>query len=131
MNPLGLSPALIKTIIDDPTILASPAKLGIPQAVADIILIEGYRKGFRTVFILNASLGALATIASIIMIKHNDLARGDEKPKVPDARTVTPAYSGTATPAASEKDMTISSSVEEEEEMDLEDTMVKAEVSNV
>lgn len=31
------------------------------------------------VFILNASLAAIATIASITMIKQKDLARADEK----------------------------------------------------
>ena len=34
---------------------------------------------FRTLFILNASLAAIATIASITMIKHKNLTRGDEE----------------------------------------------------
>jgi hypothetical protein len=44
-----------------------------------IILEKGYTKGFRTVFTLNASFAAIATIASITMIKHKNLTRGDKE----------------------------------------------------
>lgn len=141
MDPLGLAPGLIKAVINDPTLLANPAELGISQALADIILTEGYRKGFRIVFILNASLGALATVSSIFMIKHKDLASRDAKPATPDSGTVTPAYSemitpgtsGTVTPAEPNekyKEMNVSSTIEE---VDLDETVarVKAEISNV
>lgn len=79
MHDLGLSPSLIKIIIDKPSSLSSPATLGISPSVAKTILNQGYKHGFRTVFILNACLAAVAAITSIFMIKHKDLTRGDEE----------------------------------------------------
>ena len=86
MTVLGLSQSAIKAIIDDPTILgdrlsaSSSSKLGslgITPSMADDIL-NGYTHGFRTVFVMNASLAAVATIASVLMIRHKELSRGDE-----------------------------------------------------
>ena len=79
MQKLALPSALMNTIINNPASLASPSTLGIPSSTASVILKNGYTKGFRTVFILNASLAAVATIASVTMIKHKDLTRGDEE----------------------------------------------------
>src|SRR5882757_5301250 len=79
LRRLALPPALIHTIINDPSLLASPSTLGISSSTASIILEKGYTRGFRTLFILNASFAAIATILSITMIKHKDLARGDEE----------------------------------------------------
>lgn len=53
------------------------SSLGISSETAAEIL-AGYNHGFRTVFILNASLAAFATVVSIFMIKHKSLKRGDE-----------------------------------------------------
>ncbi|KAI0710313.1 MFS general substrate transporter [Cerioporus squamosus] len=55
-----------------------PAPLGLSSAVADRIL-DAYISGFRTVFLLNTSLNAVATVAAILLIKHTDLNRGDEE----------------------------------------------------
>ncbi|OSX61679.1 hypothetical protein POSPLADRAFT_1046967 [Postia placenta MAD-698-R-SB12] len=86
MSSLGLPSATIKKIVDDPTLLgvrfsspsdSSLAALGITPAMAADIL-DGYTRGFRTVFILNACLAAVATLASILMIRHKELSRGDE-----------------------------------------------------
>ncbi|KAH9833497.1 major facilitator superfamily domain-containing protein [Rhodofomes roseus] len=86
MNNLGLSESAIKAIIDDPTVLgdrlssASSSKLtslGISDGMA-ITILDGYTRGFRTLFIMNACLAATATLASIFMIRHKELTRGDE-----------------------------------------------------
>ncbi|KZT03957.1 MFS general substrate transporter [Laetiporus sulphureus 93-53] len=86
MTVLGLSQSTIKAIIDDPTILgdrlsaSSSSKLGslgVTPSMADDIL-NGYTHGFRTVFVMNASLAAVATVASVLMIRHKELSRGDE-----------------------------------------------------
>jgi hypothetical protein len=78
MNVLDLSPEIITSILNDPSKLASPNTLGISASTASAILSHGYTRGFRSVFLLNASLTAVATIASIFMIRHKDLMRGDE-----------------------------------------------------
>ena len=86
MIGLGMSSAAIKAIIDDPTVLgdrfsaASSSKLadlGITDSMA-VTILDGYTKGFRIVFILNACLSALAAITSFLMIRHKELSRGDE-----------------------------------------------------
>lgn len=77
MTSLSLPETLIKTIIDDPTRLSNPSSLGLSVEQATVILENGYTKGFRSVFLLNASLSAFATVVSIVMIKHKDLNRDD------------------------------------------------------
>ncbi|KDQ56248.1 hypothetical protein JAAARDRAFT_132785 [Jaapia argillacea MUCL 33604] len=87
MTSLALSPSVIKAVVDDPTLLGSRmspssasklASLGITTSAADHIL-SGYNHGFRVVFVLNATLAAIATIASVLMIRHKELTRGDEE----------------------------------------------------
>ncbi|KAL0575836.1 hypothetical protein V5O48_006126 [Marasmius crinis-equi] len=88
MKGLSLPSDTISTIIDDPSglySLANPTNssmfssgISISQAEAQEILAHGYNKGFRDIFILNASLGAFATIVSVLMIKHKELVRADD-----------------------------------------------------
>ena len=92
MIQLSLPISTINKIVDDPSIIGTRingnpstntssdtlASLGISQSDAEHIL-HGYTSGFRTVFILNACLSALATLASILLIKQQDLTRGDEE----------------------------------------------------
>ncbi|KAF8189751.1 MFS general substrate transporter [Pholiota molesta] len=79
MHDLALPSSIISKVINDASELSSPAALGISASTADIILNKGYTRGFRTVFILHAVLNAVATIASVLMIKHKELTRGDEQ----------------------------------------------------
>ncbi|XP_006460567.1 hypothetical protein AGABI2DRAFT_203654 [Agaricus bisporus var. bisporus H97] len=78
MTSLSLPEQLIKKIIDDPILLSNPSSLNISVEQARSILENGYTKGFRAVFILNASLSAFATVISIVMIKHKNLNRDDD-----------------------------------------------------
>lgn len=78
MTSLRLTSHTISVIIDKPLLLASPTKLGLSQKDASFILSDGYNHGFKYVFILNASWTVLATIASILLIKQNDLT-GEEQ----------------------------------------------------
>ena len=86
MTGLRLSGAAIKAIIDDPIVLGSRLRasssskltsLGITDAMA-VTILDGYTQGFRMLFSMNASLAAMATLASVFMIKHKELTRGDE-----------------------------------------------------
>jgi hypothetical protein len=89
MTELNLPSSTIKKIVDDPTLLGARltsvtnstsdplSALGISPDAADHIL-AGYNSGFRAVFIMNATLAAIATVVSILMIKHKELTRGDE-----------------------------------------------------
>ncbi|KAF8630504.1 hypothetical protein AX15_002875 [Amanita polypyramis BW_CC] len=78
MIRLRVPPSSISSIIDKPSDLAHPELLGLSRAQVAFILSNGYTHGFRRVFILNASWAAIATIASIVLIKHKELIRGDE-----------------------------------------------------
>ncbi|KAF8991171.1 major facilitator superfamily domain-containing protein [Cyathus striatus] len=72
----NLEASMVAGIINNPSkILSSPSIS--PSATET--LLGGYTKGFRAVFILNATLTAAATIASIAMIKHKELIRADEQ----------------------------------------------------
>ncbi|KAG6838315.1 hypothetical protein C0991_000291 [Blastosporella zonata] len=78
MQHLSLPASAIYSIVANPSSIASPASVGISASSATYILNEGFIKGFRIVFILNAVLTALVTVASVVMIKHKELTRGDE-----------------------------------------------------
>ncbi|KAM6503007.1 MFS general substrate transporter [Amanita muscaria] len=73
MLSLKLPPSLISTIIDKPTGLANPDSLGLSQGDAAFVLSQGYNRGFRNLFLVNASLTSLATITSVLLIKHQEL----------------------------------------------------------
>ncbi|GJE94633.1 MFS general substrate transporter [Phanerochaete sordida] len=89
MTKLNLPSSTIKKIVDDPTLLGARltdsmnstsnplSALGISPDAADRIL-DGYNNGFRAVFIMNATLAAIATVVSVLMIRHKELTRGDE-----------------------------------------------------
>ncbi|KII90650.1 hypothetical protein PLICRDRAFT_107434 [Plicaturopsis crispa FD-325 SS-3] len=82
MTALALPPATITRIIDDPSLLSpmsllSPVSLA-PTDAADI-LAHGYAHGIRTVFVLNAALAVIAVGASLALIRHQELVRGDEE----------------------------------------------------
>ncbi|KIY51784.1 MFS general substrate transporter [Fistulina hepatica ATCC 64428] len=79
MRHLSLSSSIIDAVVDNPLALQTPAKLGLTSSQAAYILEHGYTAGFRSVFIMNAALAAVATIASITMIKHKELRRPDEE----------------------------------------------------
>jgi hypothetical protein len=53
--------------------------MGISVSAASFILSHGYTRGFRSVFLLNASLASVAVVVSIFMIRHKELIRGDEE----------------------------------------------------
>ena len=85
MSALGLPPSTISAIVNDPTRLPALATStsssdldGITAVIAQRVL-GAYVSGFRTVFLLNAGLNAVATLAAILLIQHTELTRGDEE----------------------------------------------------
>jgi len=93
MKHLNLSSSTINTIVDDPSQLTSTSSNGLlSTSDAAYVLSAGYTGGFRRVFILNASLAVVATVASFIMIKHKELPKGDgdsEGEKTPPTKGAT------------------------------------------
>jgi len=86
MTSLSLPSEIISKIVDDPALLSSVsspssplASMGISSSTASNILLHGYTRGFRWVFLLNASLASLAVVVSVFMIKHKELTRGDDE----------------------------------------------------
>jgi hypothetical protein len=81
MKSLSLPQSIISQIVNDPSLLSSSSFISsLPhESDASFILLHGYTKGFRDIFILNACLAAVATITSITMIKHKELTRADDE----------------------------------------------------
>ncbi|KAF9065792.1 major facilitator superfamily domain-containing protein [Rhodocollybia butyracea] len=81
MVELRLPSSTITSIIDNPAFLISSSattSLHISSSQATYVLSQGYTKGFRDIFLLNAAMSTLATVVSVFMIKHKELLRGDE-----------------------------------------------------
>lgn len=78
MKSLSVSASIASIIVDDPAVLRHPESIGMDNATATYILIHGFTKGFRSLFILHACLAVAATLTSVTMIKHKSLTRGDE-----------------------------------------------------
>jgi len=90
MTQIHLSDPAISAIIDNPSILSSIDRLhglNVTAEQATHILSHGYIQGFRSVFMLNASLAVVAVVVSILMIQHTELLRGDEEKLREEART--------------------------------------------
>jgi hypothetical protein len=79
MMGLNLPSSQIRQIIDNPVLLHTPASLGVSHDIATTILERGYAKGFSSLFILNAALTVLATLVSVVMLKHKELSRDDDE----------------------------------------------------
>ncbi|KAJ3934498.1 MAG: MFS general substrate transporter [Lentinula lateritia] len=79
MIEISLSPSTITTILNDPSILARASSIGLPDEQALHVLEHGYEAGFKKFFIINASLGVMATIVSATMVKHKELSRDDDE----------------------------------------------------
>lgn len=83
-HSLDLSPDLLNQVIEDPTHIRS-GKLNVTAHQGDVLL-SGYISGFRTMFILNASLAAFAALAAFFMIKHKELIRDDDAKRKAEAK---------------------------------------------
>ncbi|KIJ39864.1 hypothetical protein M422DRAFT_230422 [Sphaerobolus stellatus SS14] len=81
---IGLPQSLLQEITADPTLL-SKTQFNVTIKVRQQLL-EGYNHGFRTLFILNASLAAFATTIAFVMIKHKELIRADDAQKMAESR---------------------------------------------
>ncbi|THU97456.1 MFS general substrate transporter [Dendrothele bispora CBS 962.96] len=81
LHKLNSDESTISLIIDDPTILSNSTAytaLGFSPSSASFILNRGYTIGFRDLFFLNAALAVLATVVTVVMIRHKELIRSDE-----------------------------------------------------
>ncbi|KAJ5708209.1 hypothetical protein N7488_008010 [Penicillium malachiteum] len=77
ISVLGLSSS------DSRSLLASPSRFLSHQSDSDAanirsVLIPAYQKGFRIIFLINASLSALAFILAFCLIPHVELNRADD-----------------------------------------------------
>lgn len=83
MTSIVLPSSTIDAVLASPRLLSSPTKfssLGISSETAAQIL-DGYRRGFRIVFILNAGLAAFATVVGFLLVQDEDLSKAEEKEK--------------------------------------------------
>ncbi|KAJ4471407.1 MFS general substrate transporter [Lentinula aciculospora] len=82
LDTFSLPSDIVTSIINNPSALRSYsdlAEFGLSTSQADDILTQGYNKGFKDIFILNAALTTLAFLASVVLIRHKQLLRGDEE----------------------------------------------------
>lgn len=78
MVEISLPSAIIASIINDPSLLSRAFEISLPDEQALHVLEHGYERGFKKFFLINASLGVLATIVSATIIKHKELTREDD-----------------------------------------------------
>lgn len=73
----GVDPAVGKKIITNPESYFASVS---PEEANHMrgIIIPAYRKGFRTIFLVGASLAALAFVVAFFMIPHVELSRPDD-----------------------------------------------------
>ncbi|KAF7976092.1 hypothetical protein HWV62_7505 [Athelia sp. TMB] len=113
MDGLPIPSSSVIAIIDTPAILgaldsAKLASLGISPSQAASILTDGYNRGFKWLFIMNACLTSVATLTTIFMLKHKELSRGVEPVKKETEDTSSAEKVSSSTEELS-KDATVSS----------------------
>lgn len=79
MTDPSLPPSTANSIINNPMLLRSvdPSNLENSATQAQQIL-AGYTHGFQTLFILNATLTAIAFVVAIFMINKENFTRNDD-----------------------------------------------------
>lgn len=82
MTSIGLSVSTIDNLIGNPTILhpllSSNVSSPSVNPLTALTILDAYTRGVHIVFILNAALAAVCVLVAAVMIKHNELERGDE-----------------------------------------------------
>jgi hypothetical protein len=73
VSKLDISEELRRSIIDNPV----SARSGLSPEVLSRV-IAGYHEGFRTTFIILASLAAFAFVVALALMSHQDLHRDDD-----------------------------------------------------
>ncbi|EIW80164.1 MFS general substrate transporter [Coniophora puteana RWD-64-598 SS2] len=130
LTTLGLSPSTVSTIVDTPSLLSTNAA-GLTAEQTSIAL-GGYTKGIRLLFAINTAWSAFALIATIFLIKHQNLTRGDDdqyKDKaVKQEQTDAEANPGSASISRA---VTLAGSELEKEKVVEEKTIATADVSEV
>ena len=78
IRPLGLSQDIIHLLENDPTIINDPTRLALtPHQKA--VIIQGYTKGFHSVFYLTAACCSVAFLSALFLIEQLELNRADDK----------------------------------------------------
>jgi hypothetical protein len=83
-HSVSLAPDLVKRLTENP-VLISQGQLNMTSHERDVLL-AGYITGYRAVFLLNASLAAVAVVVTFFMIHHKELTREDDAIRKEEAR---------------------------------------------
>ncbi|KAF8520350.1 MFS general substrate transporter [Hysterangium stoloniferum] len=83
-HSVSLAPDLVKQVTDNP-IFIFQNQLNVTSHERDVLL-AGYISGFRAVFLLNASLAAVAVVIAFVMIHHKELTREDDAQRKEEAQ---------------------------------------------
>ncbi|KAJ3568841.1 hypothetical protein NP233_g5449 [Leucocoprinus birnbaumii] len=78
MQDLSIPEQAVKEIIDKPILLSYPSSSNLSPDLITKILYDGYIRGFKNVFLVNASLSATAFFISFMLIHETDLDREDD-----------------------------------------------------
>ncbi|KAJ3553085.1 hypothetical protein NP233_g12729 [Leucocoprinus birnbaumii] len=78
MQDLSIPEQAAKEIIDKPILLSYPSSSNLSPDLFIQILYDGYLRGFKNVFLVNASLSATAFVISFMLIHETDLDREDD-----------------------------------------------------
>ncbi|KAF7308584.1 MFS drug transporter [Mycena chlorophos] len=79
LSDIGVPSSTITRIINDPALLHTPSSVNLTASMAHDALYSGYTKGFSSLFEMDAALTVLATLVSVVMIKHKELTRKDDE----------------------------------------------------
>lgn len=78
VKPLGLSPAQVDAIVDDPTIINHLSTLNLDD-VSKAVVVAGYAQGFKRVFYLTVASMGVAFFSCLFFVEQHALAREDDE----------------------------------------------------
>ena len=85
LSILGLDSADTKTLLGNPESYLSTVSKEEAERIRSL-LIPAYRKGFRVIFLIGASLAALAFVLAFVLMPQVELTRPDDKKLKEDGR---------------------------------------------
>lgn len=76
---LALAPSLAKTLLDDPTAVNDPVVSDALTPAQRSAIVDGYLRGFRSVFYMTVACQLVAFLAAVLLIDQHDLNRDDDR----------------------------------------------------
>lgn len=121
LAPLFLAPSLAKKLMDDPTAVNDLAVSSALTPAQRDAIVDGYLRGFRSVFYMTVACQLVAFVAAALLIEQHDLGRDDDRTQNDRSRAMLQERKARCREGETDVDADLEAAEKEEEEEGVED----------